>query len=205
MAGANRADWESLWRRLGARGDAGTCLDMIVRAYSEPHRAYHNLNHIADCLAQLAPVPDAGDRNAVELALWLHDVVYVPGASDNEGRSAAWAVDLCRSAALPPEFGRRVSDLILATRHDVPATTPDAQLMVDVDLSILGREPAVFDGYEAAIRLEYRRVPQIVYRLGRGKILRGFLARPAIFTTAWFHSRYESAARHNIERSLARL
>lgn len=202
----DRNKWASLWVRIGAVGDPLPAHDALVRAYCEKHRAYHNLRHIEDCLQQLGPVTTlAGDAEACELALWLHDVVYDPRRADNEERSADWARQVCRQAGLPADREARVADLILATRHDATPTLNDAQLVVDIDLSILGRDPERFDAYERAVREEYRWVPDLLFRPGRRKILLGFLARPRIYSTEWFFRRYEAIARSNLARSLEQL
>jgi predicted metal-dependent HD superfamily phosphohydrolase len=178
----------------------------LVRAYSEPHRAYHNLRHIDDCLRLFDDVQRLALRPIeLEMALWFHDVVYSPRAKDNEERSAEWARGVCRRARFAPEFEAGVATLILATRHDAPPSTPDAGLVVDIDLSVLGRPPAEFDAYEAAIREEFRWVPDLLFRPGRAKVLQSFLARPAIYTSDFFRDRYERQARANLERSLSRL
>ena len=95
--------------------------------------------------------------------------------------------------------------MVMATRHAAVPPDPDARVLVDVDLSILGAPAARFDEYEAQVREEYAWVPGFIYRRERRKILQGFLARPAIFSTAPFLERYEQQARVNIGRSLGAL
>lgn len=188
--------WTGLWRRLKAEGDGAAVFKDLVRRYSEPHRAYHTLDHIDHCLDELEPVrATAGDPDAVELALWFHDAVYRPRATDNEKRSA----DLVRL------ISARAAELVLATRHAAPPEDPDAEFVVDVDLAILGQPADRFNRYEAEIRREYAWVPGFLFRRKRAAVLRAFLERPSIFRTPWFRNRYETAARVNLERSLARL
>jgi predicted metal-dependent HD superfamily phosphohydrolase len=98
-----------------------------------------------------------------------------------------------------------VHDLVMATRHDARPATPDAALVVDIDLAILGAEAERFDEYEVQVRQEYAWVPGPLFRRKRRAILEGLLARPGIYATAWFHPRFEARARANLRRSLARL
>jgi predicted metal-dependent HD superfamily phosphohydrolase len=100
---------------------------------------------------------------------------------------------------------KQVEELILATKHVAPPATPDAQFLVDIDLSILGQRPSAFDEFERAIREEYRHVDEPSFRAGRSEILRRFLDRPFIYFTHVFRRRYEQQARSNLNRSLERL
>jgi predicted metal-dependent HD superfamily phosphohydrolase len=97
-----------------------------------------------------------------------------------------------------------VTRLILCTKHDRPPRTPDGRLIVDVDLSILGQGPDVFDAYDAAIRREYAHVPDAAFAAGRAAVLRRFLDRPTIYATKFFQQRYERPARENLQRAIAR-
>lgn len=94
--------------------------------------------------------------------------------------------------------------MILATSHHVTRELDD-QLMLDIDLSILGREPAAFLEYEDQVRREFSWVPEHAFRAGRLKVLSGFLERPRIFSTVELHADYEQQARANLEMSVARL
>jgi predicted metal-dependent HD superfamily phosphohydrolase len=98
-----------------------------------------------------------------------------------------------------------VYSLILSTRHQAAASGVDAEILVDIDLSILGAVPVRFDEYERQVREEYSWVPDFLFRRERKAILKEFLARPRIFSTTHFRDRYEQQARSNIERSLERL
>nr|QQZ48661.1 hypothetical protein JKL49_14175 [Phenylobacterium glaciei] len=65
----------------------------LEAAYAQPHRRYHTRTHIEQCLALLDQVPDLMDseRQVLTYAIWWHDAVYDPTASDNEAKSAEMA------------------------------------------------------------------------------------------------------------------
>jgi predicted metal-dependent HD superfamily phosphohydrolase len=178
----------------------------LAAAYAEPARFYHTAAHIADCLIQFDWSRDiAGRPDEVEAAIWYHDAVYVPGALDNEDRSARMAQAALTTAAASPEMPERVAAMVLATKHLDPPLDPDAQLLCDIDLSILGRGVADFDRFERQIRQEYAWVPEAAYRSARSAVLKGFLRRRSIYLTGRFAQRYERNARQNLERAVAAL
>ena len=197
--------WARLWQSIGASGDGGRWYEILTKAYAELQRYYHNQQHIAECLAEFDGVRHlAKEPEAVELALWFHDAVYDPKAGDNEERSAAMANSCLGEAALP-DLGTKVSALVMVTKSHDPKPGSDAELMVDVDLSILGQEPGRFAEYEAQIREEYRSVPKLIFNFKRAQILERFLARPRIFATDSFANRYEEIARRNLTESIRNL
>ncbi len=198
--------WCDLWRRLGARSTPEPIFDELTRYYHEPQRAYHTLAHIQDCLHQFDQVRALAEHaDEIELAIWCHDVVYDPHAADNEVQSATWAERIMLDGAMATEVRARVVDLILATQHRTIPDRSDAILLVDIDLASLGYSPEEFDRNNAAIRQEYAWVPEAAYREARAKVLGSFLARPAIYQTAWFRDRYEAPARENLVRAIQRL
>jgi predicted metal-dependent HD superfamily phosphohydrolase len=198
--------WLRLWGRLGAEGSGHSIFAHLSAAYSEPGRAYHTAEHIRDCIAQLDSARDVAQRpDEVEAALWFHDAVYLPGGSDNEDRSASLAEVALMACEVPLDVTERITELILATRHLTVSDDPDTQLLCDIDLSILGREPAVFDEFERRIRQEYDWVPEPVYRTSRSEILSGFLQRRSIYQTQIFRNRYEAQARANLARLAEKL
>jgi predicted metal-dependent HD superfamily phosphohydrolase len=198
--------WLELWSRLGAQGSGAPIFAWLAAAYAEPERAYHTAEHIGDCLVELdlcrdlAPHPDE-----VEVALWFHDAVYRPGASDNEDQSAELARTALSLGSVPREVADRTAALVLATRHAGVPRSPDEQLICDIDLSILGRDSGVFDAFEQQIRREYAWVPEPLYRRERSAVLSGFLRRRSIYQTDKFRHRYEASARANLERLLDQL
>lgn len=179
-------DLHSRWR-----GDAAL-LEQLLARYREPHRHYHTLQHLAECFEKFDELRDvAAHPGDVELAIWFHDAVYEPRRDDNEARSADWA---------RATVGERVAELVMATRHEAVPADIDAQVLVDVDLSILGAPPTRFDEYERQVREEYRWVPEFLYRRKRREILASFLARPTIYSTPRFIERHEAQARQNLTR-----
>jgi predicted metal-dependent HD superfamily phosphohydrolase len=199
--------WHALWRAFGASEAYDLELwDELQRCYAEFYRVYHTLDHIRDCLGQFDAARHLAARPAeVECALWFHDAVYDPRRPDNEASSARWAVEALRHVGAAAAVQQRVERLILATRHHAPASGGDAQLVADIDLSILGRSPAEFDRYEDQIRQEYAWLAQEAFSRARSALLQDLLARARIYQTHHFYTRYEAQARRNLARSLQRL
>ena len=197
--------WLRLWQATGASGDGAPWYEKLTRAYAEPQRHYHNQQHIAECLAEFDGARHLTQQPAaVELALWFHDAVYDPKAGDNEEQSAAMA-RICFETGGPSRLAATVSDLVMATKSHNTEAGPDAALMVDVDLSILGQGEQRFAEYEAQIRKEYRSVPKLIFNLKRAEILERFLARSRIYATDFFATKYEQQARRNLEGSIRQL
>jgi len=198
--------WRQTWQELGAPARDEGLYDRLITCWSEAHRHYHTLQHLRECLVQFAPVRGDARRPAeVELALWFHDAVYDPRRADNELLSAKWAHSSVLQAGLTLDVANRVHALVIATRHDAVPEDADAQLLVDVDLSILGATPERFDEYDEQVREEYAHVPDEAFRQGRRRILSDFLARPRMYSTEHFHATLEPRARDNLQRALARL
>jgi len=186
-------------------------LDDLRRRHSGSERRYHDWSHPQALLALCGEIGDRiDDVLAVECAILFHDAVYDARAADNEARSAALAaVEL--EGLIPPETLQRVLRMIEATAaHGVPPGLPESEardmaLFLDMDLSILGADDAVFDAYEAGVRHEYSHIPDAAFRAGRAAILEGFLTRERLYFSDWGRSRFETAARANLARSIARL
>ena len=199
--------WRATWQELGAADSQQALFDTLIASYSEPHRRYHTLQHLEECLAAYAPVRVRAQHPAeIELALWFHDAIYDVRRDDNEERSAEWARTSVERAGLAADIGERIAELVMATKHGRhTASTRDAGILVDVDLSILGAERARFDEYERQVREEYAWVPESIYQRARRKVVDQFLARPRIYSTDYFYSTLEARARDNLERSIASL
>ena len=100
----------------------------------------------------------------------------------------------------------RVVTMVRATQHHAAAVSDaDTLLFLDLDLSVLAQEAAVYDAYSAAVRAEYAWVDAERYRAGRANVLRSFMTRDAIYRTPALHAAWESAARANLARELQAL
>ncbi|WP_027522399.1 phosphohydrolase [Bradyrhizobium sp. Ec3.3] len=175
----------------------------LAAAYAAPGRHYHNLAHIEDCLAALAQVEGLSvrEREVLSEAIWWHDVVYDPTRSDNEELSAQLA-ERHVGADISYEVGRLIR---LTKTHEVKADDRLGAILISIDLSILGAEPARYDAYAADIRQEFIHVSDADYRAGRARVLRQFAVRPVIYPDAGFAAIYDRRARDNLARELASL
>jgi len=178
--------------------------------YREPQRYYHTWDHVLDCLAELERVKNlCVDPVAVEMAVWYHDAVYAPGAQDNEAKSAALARQAAVRMGLPPAQADEIWALVSATGHaQAPPGGPyrqDLEVLLDIDLAILGRGEEDFAAYEHKIRREYGFLCEASYRRARRQVLESFLSRPRLYLTAWLRKHYEARARRNLIAALERL
>jgi predicted metal-dependent HD superfamily phosphohydrolase len=199
-----RASWQRAWRGIGAHSDGDALHTALMTAWRQPHRRYHTLQHLGECLDLFERVGAlAAQRAEVEVGLWFHDAVYDVQRSDNEARSAEWLRDAARADGVAGDVVERICALIMATRHAALPSGVDAQLLVDIDLAILAAAEPRFAEYERQIRAEYAFVPESTFRARRRTVLAGFLARERIYSTARLYDELEASARVNLAHSTA--
>lgn len=198
-----RPSWQRAWHGVGAAGAGEDLFHALLDRYAEPHRKYHTQQHLAECLDAFESVIGLPAHPAeVEAALWFHDAIYDVKRNDNEERSADWAKAALISGGARADAAELVRKLVLTTRHAAEPVTLDEQVLVDIDLAILGAPEARFLEYDRQIREEYSSVPTWLFRRKRRAILRSFLRRPRIFSTQHFNALLEQRARSNLERAV---
>ena len=93
----------------------------LTRAYSNPMRHYHNLDHLQYLLNSLAEVKDQiHSFPALQLCTWFHDYIYEPQALDNEVQSAVYAERVLSKLGVEFDTVRLVQQIIMSTRKHEP-------------------------------------------------------------------------------------
>lgn len=206
---ALRRRWRGLARHLGATATgADPILGMLVSRYTEPHRRYHTLHHVDEVLDGIDRLAMAGepldDPHATALAAWFHDVVYEPGDPCNVARSAQLATETLAAAGVDEGTVERTAALVLTTEDHVP-DGPDAAVLCDADLAVLGRERRAYLRYARQIREEHEHLDDAAYRAGRREVLRSLLERPLPYHTATMRRERGQRVRPNLLDELERL
>ncbi|HET6394785.1 MAG TPA: metal-dependent phosphohydrolase [Blastococcus sp.] len=170
----------------GLAGDSPTSRTewaALVAAWSEPHRRYHDLAHLAAVLGLVGRLGEAADPDAVRLAAWYHDAVYDPQRSDSEEISAQRAraglrglVDDARAA----EVERLVR---LTADHDPAPDDTDGAVLCDADLAVLAAPAESYAAYASAVRAEYCHLSDEEFTAGRTAVLEHLLALPTLYRT----------------------
>ncbi len=198
--------WQRTWHELGAPAADEALHRRLLVCWSEPHRHYHTPQHLRECLQHLHDARALAQRPAeIELALWFHDAYYDVRRDDNEARSADWAREAVLQAGLPAEVAGRIHAMVMATEHEAVPSDADAQLLVDIDLAILGADVPRFEESDVQVRAEYAHLGPEEWRTGRREVLASFLGRPRLYSTPRFYEAYEAQARQNLQRALNRL
>ncbi|MFG1708909.1 metal-dependent phosphohydrolase [Nonomuraea sp. M3C6] len=193
------------WTALAGDSPASRALGAeLVARWSEPHRRYHTLDHLAAVLAAAGLLADeADDLAAVRLAAWFHDAVYDGRPGWDEERSAQLAQARLPRCGVPSGRIAEVARLVrLTAAHDTLAPGDrNGAVLCDADLAVLGRSG--YDDYAARIRQEYAHVPDDLFRQGRAEVLRRLLAVPRLYRTRRARELWEGPARANMTAELA--
>lgn len=213
-----QAEWNKLWDDDDERCSTDMSIspsvlksmfNELIAAYSQPHRHYHNLDHIVHMLTEIdvwgkATNADEENIRLLKTAAWYHDAVYLPTRKDtptDEQLSAKmWFQQPYRSYH---GFDQAliVSDLIHVTNHfageSINVRLKDE--MLDADLAILGQPPKVYKEYAQAIRHEYAHVSDFDFYTGRQKVLAHFCEQGNnLYRTNHYHVRYHAQAMTNL-------
>ena len=182
--------------------------DIAVR-YNETQRAYHSLQHIQQLFSQFEQINHhLNEPHLIALALYYHDVIYDPRCSDNELKSAEYAIEALRCSVSEDQCQSIYALIMMTATHQIDTLAyedkiSDAAYLLDMDLSILGAPWSEYDQYAQAVRQEYVHVAKENYRVGRIAVLEKLLAHSSLYLTAYYHKRLEKQARKNIKREIS--
>jgi predicted metal-dependent HD superfamily phosphohydrolase len=177
----------------------------VVDAWSQPHRRYHDLAHLAAVLGLVGALPGATDPDAVRLAAWYHDVAYEPDRTDNEQVSAARARVGLRGL-VPDARVDEVERLVLLTAgHDPAPDDANGAVLCDADLAVLAGPPDAYAAYASAVREEYGHLPDAEFTAGRIAVLEHLLALPALYRTKEAAAQWAERAAANMTAELSLL
>ena len=196
-------DWDEFSKRCAFPvAHSVTIFQQLLKAYSEPQRHYHSVQHIVECLKHLDEVRHLlQDAQSVELALWFHDVVYNPLSVQNEDDSALLMLQLCADLH-PAKQLSKVANWVRATRLHSATDESDLQYLLDIDLAILATDEMRFNEYEVQIRKEYAWVDATLYDVKRAEVLNNFYRAEMLFQTVYFQQKCESKAKQNLVKTL---
>lgn len=177
------------------------CWTEIEKNYTSKSRHYHNLDHLENMLTELEAVKSKiKNLDTVVFAIFYHDIIYKAPKSDNEHQSAL---------LFQKRIGNSTFKNIEACMHQIKATKKhelslcnDTNILLDIDLSILGQSTATYEKYCENIRKEYQIYPNFRYRKGRKNVLESILMLPSIYKTDYFIQKYEIKARENLRLEL---
>ncbi len=191
--------------------------EAFFEAYTEPHRAYHSIAHLYQgwreleaFIAEAGPEAEAFTTENYRLLLmawWMHDLVQEPFEGKNEARSLDRGRVLLGEQLHQADASLLQELVVTATQH-LQAPEPQhplARLLHDLDLSILGQKPELYQRYKEGVAQEYSAMDSTVYQAGRAHVLRQLLDKEPLFATDYFRNKYEAAARANIQVELTEL
>ncbi len=153
-------------------------LEILTAAYTEHHRRYHTLEHIAH-MFNAARDHDIKLSPAQIQAIWWHDVVYIPGSKTNEEDSVA----LMRKHCAIDSATEKASQIIMDTKNHVPSSAESA-VVCDLDMFGFVENIQKHSSINAQIEEEFMLggISLDEYREGRTKFLNELLSKPV------FHS-----------------
>lgn len=171
-------------------------------AYSQPHRRYHNLEHVNYLLSALTAVPQPSP--ALLMAALYHFFFYDATRDDNEKRSADYLRTKLQAAGVNANFIDAVTAIMLAPINsvDMSFSSVESQHLADADMSIYGESPEVYNRYIAAVREEFGNLGDFNWYQTRVRFLLGLLKQNRIFHTEEFYSKFEKHARSNMATEL---
>ena len=172
-------------------------LTELTLLYTEPHRRYHDLRHVADLLCKGAPLNLSAEQ---VMAIWFHDAIYQPGSKTNEEDSAKLAVERLTQAGWNHERIKIVEQIVLDTCGHVPSIE-ESKTVLDLDLSTLGGTWESYHRNGQNIRDEFANISDADWNKGRGAWLESMIGRERLFWTPWGEP-LEKEARINLKRDL---
>jgi len=143
----------------------------ILSKWNEPHRYYHNIDHLNYLLNRISSINDLSDidKDILIISSYFHDIVYNPKKSNNEEKS----IELLNEyTQIPLDIRNRCSLIIKDTSSSEIPTDELSKLFWLLDRDIINSDIGDLIDYEHKIFKEYQFVPYDVYRKKRIEFLK---------------------------------
>jgi predicted metal-dependent HD superfamily phosphohydrolase len=189
----------------------------LLRRMGEPWRGYHGLRHLAVLwerhrrFGRRGPLRRPRMARLIAAAIAYHDAVLVPGACDNEARSAVlWRHAARRLRGFTAAEVDWVADTIAATADHLGAPVPHGQRgsarlwVLDLDLTPIGEEAELFARNGRELRAEARHLDDASWDAAQCAFLARLCEAPRLLRHPQLRAAFEARARANINRELQR-
>ena len=189
----------------------------LVHRMGEPWRGYHGMRHLAilwarhQRYARGGPLQRPRIARMIAAAISYHDAILIPGAPDNEARSAAlWRRAARRLRGFTPAEIAWVAETIAATADHLATPMPGRPAngarvwVLDLDLTPIGEEPTTFVRNGRQLRAEARHLGDAAWAETQRRFLARLGAAPRVLRHGRLHAAFEARARANIRRELGR-
>lgn len=190
--------WDKIASMYNFGDISNEIFDDLYSRYSNKNRHHHNIEHIVSMLDELELINE--NDLALFMSIWLHDIVYDPKRRDNEELSAKYSMYVSEKLGLPGGVSDRIYNYIISTKHKGEPEEYFNKLLLDLDISIFGKNQIFIEKYEEGIRKEYSFAPIDKYLDSRIFVLNSFLNRSELYFTDYFKGKYELKARENLEK-----
>ncbi len=148
-------------------------------------------------------ISEVKEPDVMLFSIYYHDIIYSTKNSDNEHRSAM----LFKKRMEYTDFqdaDKCIAQIEQTKEHEL-SDDNDVNILLDLDLSILGKTRIEYQDYCKNIRKEYSIYTDSEYKSGRKKVLTSLLDQPSIYKTDYFCTKYEANARTNLSQELSLL
>jgi len=166
--------------------------------------AYHNVNHMMDCILKLDSIEEILygkiNESLFEIAILYHDCIYVPGRTDNEIKSSIIATKMMKCFGFEKSEIKYVTNLIIGNVDDMAY---EYNIFRDIDYSILGEHSFTYNEYRKSIEAEFLSIYTYQdYIAGRLKFLVDIMNGIKIFKTSILGNVFEYRAKINIAEEI---
>jgi len=155
--------------------------DKIVDKWNEPHRFYHNVEHLNFLIEQIDILHRINSISKIEfnkliIAAYFHDIVYDPKLNNNEEESVKIFLEECEdNDSLNEHSKKEICKIIMDTKYRIEPKDKLSKIFWEMDNSVLTFPINKLIEVEHKIFQEYQWVDYRKYRLGRIQFLESCL------------------------------
>jgi predicted metal-dependent HD superfamily phosphohydrolase len=190
---------------------SATAKEAVIRRLQEPHRRYHNLEHVLEMWRWHCEYSRGRCSDALVASFCLyHDAIYDPCVQGNERRSAElWLMDSGEESQMAGTGTRLVTlervqvyDAIMGSAdHFKVQREPCVDWCLNLDLMRLGTPNHEFVQHGLDIRAEYQHLSERQWVKASSEFRARVMAQSAIFRFTELAA-FEAQARYNLSKAL---